>query len=154
MTRLYISILSLFLILLTSAIFLAWSSLGAPNINDAQAGYDFYRHLVWRFGPWSALVLLVLANALAILTKGTWPLWTTLMYWCFGIFLYMWWLSDQYAEFLVRRLSEIYDPPIPLGPTMFVAFSVPALLLVTIDYFIVALFLRSRRERTAENRIP
>ncbi len=141
MTRLFLITTSVFVALLICAAILTRVALQAEDVEQAQAGYEFYAYWVWRIGPLTALFLWVLANIVVFQEDAKWPIWLTFGYWCFGVFIRYSWMDNEYLRFMIDRLKYNYDALISSEIVAVIFLIVPVLMLMLINHVAVSMAL-------------
>jgi hypothetical protein len=141
-TAVYIIVLIVALIASITLVILAWLSLQNPNNVEAVAGLTFYSRVLLYVCLGLTLILLILANIAFVRTTNAWPLWSTFAFWAVAIFFRFCWLEYQYIDFVIHRLNDIYDAPVPYQLIAFCLFVIPALIGVAVNHLLVWAYLR------------
>jgi hypothetical protein len=142
-TAVYIIVLILAVIASITLVVLAWLSLHNPNNAEAEAGLAFYSRVLLYVCLGLTPILLILANIAFVRTTNAWPLWSTFAFWAVAIFFRFCWLEYQYIDFVIHRLNDIYDAPVPYQLIAFCLFVIPVLIAVAINHLVVWAYLRS-----------
>ncbi len=108
-------------------------SITAPK--DVAEHYQFYSNISWTFLLVSTLVLLIIGNVLLWLTRRSWAMWATLVY--FGSFMIAqtFWLEN--AFFRYKQTNNFETGLISWSPIYGVVLIVLAAIIVFFDQYLV-----------------
>jgi hypothetical protein len=95
-TKIYLALLGISILVILTITFLCYSQLQSMGFAPTQIveyfeSYDgFYKTALWI----SSIALLILGNVILWMSKKSWALWVTFVYFAAFILLDMWWLGD------------------------------------------------------------
>lgn len=141
-TKTYFAVLGLSLAIMGFFTFysLSWlQSIGLPAA--ASVGYEYHAGLSWPVLWISAIVLLMLGNAVLWTTGRAWALWGTFAHFAIFVVAKYFWLERAFAQFRVG--NGLVEDTISAGPFFGVLMIVFMAIAVFVDQFIV-IRLRSR----------
>ncbi len=136
LSKIYLGILVLSLIVMSFFVFYSWSwlqSIGLPA--TAAAGYEYHAGLAWPLLWITTIGLLTLGNAVLWVTNRSWAMWVTLVYFAAMIVIRLFWLEQSYFAF--RKANNLSDGSFALGPFVAVILIVVVAAIVFFDQFII-----------------
>lgn len=103
---------------------------------DVIQNYEYYSNLAWMFLWISAMVLLVLANALYWRIQQSWALWATFLYFAIFVIVQTFLLDSAYSTFQQRNFPA--QTGFSAQPLLGAVLCVVGAIIVFFDQFIVS----------------
>lgn len=108
-------------------------SIGSPA--NVLENYQFFANIGAAFLWISAAVLLIVGNLIALKTRKTWALWTTLLYFVIFVVLQTYWLGQMFFDF--KKSNNLSAEIFSFSLVLAVAFIVLAAIIVYFDQYFV-----------------
>ena len=134
--KIYLTTLAVAILAMSVLLYLPYSwlqSVTAPK--DVAAQYEFYSNICWMFLLISSLILLIVGNVVLWKTRGSWAMWTTLLYFAVFVVAYTFWLEQMFFQF--QRQNNITTEVISFSPIFGIVLVVLAAIIVFFDQYLV-----------------
>ncbi len=116
--------------------FYAWSwlqSIGDPRA--ASAGYEYHMGIAWPLLWISAVLLLLLGNAVLWTVRRSWAMWVTFVFLALFIVIRFFWLDRSHTAFL--DANNLTSPSLNFGPVFAAVMIVVLAAVVFFNQFLV-----------------
>jgi len=113
--KIYLVILAVAILAMGVLLYLPYSwlqSVTAPR--DVAEHYKFYSNISWVFLLISSLVLLIAGNVVLWMTRRSWALWTSLLYFAVFIIAHTFWLENSFFRY--KQASNLESGVISWSP--------------------------------------
>ena len=99
--KIFIILAAVAVLAMLALTFLSYSQLQhigfAPK--DLAEGFRFYADVYWKFLFVSTLILLILSNVILWLSRKSWPLWSTFLFFAVFVVVQTWWLGKLLNDY-------------------------------------------------------
>ena len=108
-------------------------SITAPR--DVELHYKYYANISWTFLLISTLVLLVLGNVLLWLTRRSWAMWATFLYFAVFMIAQTFWLENSFFRY--KQANNLEAGLVSWSPLVGVVLIVLTAVIVFFDQYLV-----------------
>lgn len=134
--KIYLIVLAAAILIIAVLTYLSFDWLGSvTNPKDVIENYEKYANLSWVFLWISTLVLLVLGNVVLWMTRKSWALWATFLYFAVFIVLQKFWLEQSFFQY--KQAHNLTQSGFLLSPIFAVLFILLLGVIVFFNQFIV-----------------
>ncbi len=135
-SKIYLAAFGLSIAVMGFFTFYAWSWLQSKaNPADAVTGFEYHANLSWLFLCISAVVLLLIGNAVIWTTEKAWAVWTTFVYFAVFVVIGYFWLGE--AAFHFKKEKGMFDGSFSIGPLFAVVLVGLSAIIAFFDQFLV-----------------
>lgn len=134
--KIYLVVLAIAILAMGVLLYLPFSwlqSVTAPR--DVAEHYKFYSNISWIFLLISSLVLLIIGNVVLWLTRRSWAMWASLLYFAVFMVAHTFWLENSFFRYKQANTSE--NGLISWSPLVGVVFIVLAAIIVFFNQYLV-----------------
>ena len=134
--KVYFVILAAAVLAMCILLYLPYSwlqSVTAPR--DVEAHYKFYANISWMFLLISTLVLLVLGNVLLWVTRRSWAMWATFLYFAVFMIAQTFWLENSFFRY--KQANNLESGLVSWSPVVGVVLIALTAVIVFFDQYLV-----------------
>jgi len=137
LNKIYLALLAAAFFVMAFFAFYSWSwlqSIGSPLA--VVENFNFHSELSWIFLWISAVVLLVVGNAILWIHRKSWAMWITCVYFALFVLIKYLWLDQAFFAF--KRTNNLLEGGFNFGPFSAIFLCLIAVGIVFFDQFIVS----------------
>lgn len=137
--KIYLIALAVAILVMSVLLYFPYSwlqSITAPR--EVAAQYQFYSNISWMFLLISSLVLLVLGNVVLWMTRRSWAMWLSLLYFAFFIVAHTFWLENVFFRY--KQSNNLESGVVSWSPIVGVVLVGLSAIIVFFDQYLVKRF--------------